>query len=1034
MVLPSTLTAGTVAKAAMPLVFAAAKAASSAAWKLYKSTYRVELPSQKDLQPVTVWLAEQIEATLAMQDEVIDSRLKSYLESPDFSVLMQHIFVFLFAGRDPVNSEPLRSEILRGLSNRGLTSAKEADALLRILCSTAAKITEQASVYDDELSSEVNSEAHTIMSTLYLESIDNQLRELLSLPTLDLSRIEEITATFSAAVIRKFGRIQPQSFDGVDPVPIDSLFVSPEVRRKDRSGSGEYEEALQLENITAIPRAVILGNPGGGKTTLTRKIASAIALGEVRLHGVDRQIVPFVIIIRDFGNYLQNEAGSIADYILEQSNSVYQIVMDRSTLDYLLMTGRIYIIFDGLDELLDTNYRKEIAEIIDTFAWAHPTANMLITSRKVGYSHNSMDPNVFSELSLGGFTENQVQSYVKKWFDLSPDLSLSQRDEISSNFMSESAHASDIRSNPLMLGLMCTIYKTESYIPRNRPEVYKKCSEMLFKTWDRSRGLFTPLPFEAHLEGVLASVAYKIYSSPNLQAGITDNQLSGLAADYLLQWAYEQRAEAEAAARDFFSFCKGRAWVLTEVGLDPAGEGLYQFSHRTFLEYFAGMHLARKHTDSSSLCSELLPGIVSGDLDVVAELAIQMNAVRVEGGPDRAVSALLSAAEDLTDWESKAALVIFTARSLSYLVPSPPVVRRVVALVVSSLFPYPIDGADTHAENEREDLDPESQRKDLEWLYLDAVTHFRSAARESRAQLVRDYADSVARLLSDVVDGTDTSIPLQEITAMAWSSPQGIGFNPFDDTEKTAEITQLRESALAVMRQHKDEWDWAKMALYYVDEIPIDDLLSKSPEIALHSLSSVPRARFDYVPASMESIRSFFTRALRDDADTEFDRGYKGVHRIAEYLRSRPEPTIHVFGTFNIVNNALMGALTVAKAGKPSGPELTQSELDDIAVLIAYLTPPEHFKRTRSSLREVSQHLEGPLKDLCGWFSLMMIGQSPTVAMPSEDPLVQMWAKATSDAVTDESELRPRKLAEPTKPRHRKKGSRSTKPTDLPQS
>ena len=55
--------------------------------------------------------------------------------------------------------------------------------------------------------------------------------------------------------------------------------------------------------------------------------------------------------------------------------------------------------------------------------------------------------------------------------------------------MIESEKVSDLRSNTLMLSLMCNIYRQENYIPENRPKIYQKCAEMLFKKWDKHRGI-----------------------------------------------------------------------------------------------------------------------------------------------------------------------------------------------------------------------------------------------------------------------------------------------------------------------------------------------------------------------------------------------------------------------------------------------------------------------------------------------------------------------------------------------------------------
>jgi hypothetical protein len=1031
-VTPSVITAGAVAKAAMPLIASAAKASSSAAWKLYKSTFRVELPSQKDLSSVTDWLGQQIGNALAAQGEVLDSRLAAYLGSRDFAVMMQHIFVFIFAGRDPGTSDTLRSELELGLDRHDFDTSDEIDALFTILCKTAQKVADLAKVSDDELTSESNIEAHGIISAIYLESIDRQLRDMHALPKIDSADIDTLTNAFCAVARRKYGRIQPQSFDGVEPVPIDGLFVLPEVNRRNnvrgtRSGSrvARLLDSLDLHDIIGTGRAVLLGNPGGGKTTLTRKLAHDIAAGNLTVDGINGQIMPFIITIREFGQFLKIGGGSIADYIVETSNSHYQNPFDKMAVEYLLSTGRLYIIFDGLDELLDTQYRKDIAEVIDMFAWSNPAVNILVTSRTVGYAHNAMDSNVFTELALGGFTKSQVEEYVRKWFDLTSDLSLSQRDDISAKFMSESEHASDIRSNPLMLGLMCTIYKTESYIPRNRPDVYEKCSNMLFKTWDKNRGLFDPLAFEAHLDGVLSHVAYAVYNSPALQAGITQFQLSALAADYLEQWAYEQRVEAEAAAHDFFAFCKGRAWVLTEVGLNESGEGLFQFTHRTFLEYFAGMHLARKHPDPASLCVALLPGIVSGDLDVVAELAIQMNTKRLEGGSDAALRTLLEAVESSDSWEKSSSLLQFIARSLSYLVPSPPVVKDVVTAIVSNLLPYPRKAVDQGNVEDTPYID--SAVSDYRFSYLDAIVNFRTAARESKTQLVRAYASALYQLLQDEGTGTGgTFVPLEELVALAWASPQEIGFDPLETSERPKELDELKSLCAIQMHEHRTNWPWATVALYYLGETPIEDLIADCTDNALATVADIPRIRFSYVPPSVGAMRAFFHGFFLDEDGPTTARDLHSLTVIAEHLRGRQLEPINADSDsdddgFNVVSYAISSVFRESSTMVwHSDRQVAQAEIDDVAVLIAALSRPSHYKELGRDLKDLATRVEGKTKGLCVWFRFVMEKETPPVAPPTEDPFVLRWAESVygGRAVPGQSRAEVR-----TRGRHRR-GSR----------
>ena len=117
-----------------------------------------------------------------------------------------------------------------------------------------------------------------------------------------------------------------------------------------------------------------------------------------------------------------------------------------------------------------------------------------------------------------------------------------------------------------MLALMCSIYRDENYIPRNRPEIYEKCSKMLFERWDKSRGIIAERPFETHFEAILADVAYWIYGSPNARSGVRRLELIARVTDYLLAWRFDDYLDAEAAAISFVDFCRSRAWVLTDVG------------------------------------------------------------------------------------------------------------------------------------------------------------------------------------------------------------------------------------------------------------------------------------------------------------------------------------------------------------------------------------------------------------------------------------------------------------------------------------
>lgn len=111
--------------------------------------------------------------------------------------------------------------------------------------------------------------------------------------------------------------------------------------------------------------------------------------------------------------------------------------------------------FDGLDELLDTYRRREISHAVEAFANLYSPTSILVTSRKVGYREAPLAPNVFSTVLLEDFSDEEVGSYVARWFRLDDTLTAKEQDSLAKAFMAESRSIPDLRSNALVLSLQC---------------------------------------------------------------------------------------------------------------------------------------------------------------------------------------------------------------------------------------------------------------------------------------------------------------------------------------------------------------------------------------------------------------------------------------------------------------------------------------------------------------------------------------------------------------------------------------------------
>ena len=60
-------------------------------------------------------------------------------------------------------------------------------------------------------------------------------------------------------------------------------------------------------------------------------------------------------------------------------------------------------------------------------------------------------------------------------------------------FLAESASVPDLRFNPLLLSLMCILYRGSGSLPGDRASTYAKCAELLLRKWDEQRDLYQQL-------------------------------------------------------------------------------------------------------------------------------------------------------------------------------------------------------------------------------------------------------------------------------------------------------------------------------------------------------------------------------------------------------------------------------------------------------------------------------------------------------------------------------------------------------------
>ena len=602
---------------------------------------------------------------LAKLPELSDTKhglaLDELLRSPELNGLMRSLYV---AGihHDEPTTEQIQEAFRQAFAQRlpGL-DAPYADRLFTILTSGSQRVLSAAAREGDAGAGVALQGAFQRSVKEDLGGIRAMLAELTSVARPTVAEFERWEELYRHQVVVRHGTISPPSTDGADRVPIDDLYVAS--RFGDAQLDYRHPGGLSERDVLGqLDRTVVLGDPGAGKSTFVQKLVYDLASGRAAVPG--GALTPFLITLKDYGAERQRSQISLVDWIERVVNRDYSVGAPAGAVRYLLNSGRALVVFDGLDELLDVSHRRAVSGDVETFAARYFSAPILVTSRRVGYSRAPLDQRRFQSVGLLELDDDQIERYVRNWFALRSDLSEARRREVGDDFLEQSTdHVDDLRANTLMLGLLCNIFLVRESIPPSRPAVYEACALMLFDQWDRDRNIESAVAFEQDLRPVIQHLAYWIYSEVP-EEEVSETALLRRTAAFLRAGAGGDQDKARQRARLLLDVCRGRAWVFTDTNRRSDGERLYQFTHRTFLEFFAAEYLVRIHDTPAELGAVLRPHIENGEWDVVAQLAFQLEDKAEKDGASVLLGDLLRYVRAPEDFA-----LSFAARGLGFLRP-----------------------------------------------------------------------------------------------------------------------------------------------------------------------------------------------------------------------------------------------------------------------------------------------------------------------------------------------------------------------------
>ncbi len=392
---------------------------------------------------------------------------------------------------------------------------------------------------------------------------------------------------------------------GRDLERLDQGYTSPDERVSLLGGFEEHrrrhwktekaEETLPLDQVLEQSRrAIVVGGPGTGKTTLLRYVARRFAADE----GAIESVVPCLLSLAAFEDW-RCESGKITllEYLQFKLTQEGGEVLWEAFVEEL-SAGRVIVLLDGLDEIPEKARRESAAEAVRQFLSAPFCGRCIVTSRPYGYEpigtpDGGEAPTRYDMLP---FTPAQIEEFLQKWFTILRSKNIS--DENADRVITEiRRHEStkELASNPLLLVIMTILCWEERELPKDRVVLYERIINLLADNWNKlrreeidARSVQNELPV-ASLIDVLARVAAWMHENFRyVKRGKLERKLAEILQD-------KKQSNPEELAKTYLDAAAKRAGILEEIA-----DGYFAFWHPTFEEYLTARHFTSRGVDTTA--------------------------------------------------------------------------------------------------------------------------------------------------------------------------------------------------------------------------------------------------------------------------------------------------------------------------------------------------------------------------------------------------------------------------------------------------
>ena len=479
-------------------------------------------------------------------------------------------------------------------------------------------------------------ERHTFIEICSVLSLN--WREIATNPPAEFGEGEQFIQPSVLDIDKLVQKVRSQRFDKIQdqcgilqlldinrPVAIDNIYI--DVNILESIASQQYLEITELQNIDPkefdrfglgeadqnhVPgtQAVekysklrVLGKPGIGKTTFLQYLAI-----QCNQNAFAANQVPIFITLRNFAqeSKFTNEF-SLLNYIRQEFHT--SRISDPSVIETLLNEGRVLLLLDGMDEVVNQQSNAVLSEI-RRFSEKYHKNQFVATCRTAVQKFRLRG---FTDVEIAPFTLEQIRAFAQKWFVAFPKTNTQDGLAQSIQFiqkleLDENWEFRQLVVTPLFLHLACWVFHGQEKFPTKRTDFYKQGLDLVLGKWDEARGIERDdvyrgflLPQKLKLLSQIAAATFEqgqyFFEQRIVEQYIGEyiQNLTNTPMD-----AEELQIESEAALKAI----EAQHGLLAE-----RARGIFSFSYLAFQEYLTARKIVASH--NLQAFEQALEGLVS---------------------------------------------------------------------------------------------------------------------------------------------------------------------------------------------------------------------------------------------------------------------------------------------------------------------------------------------------------------------------------------------------------------------------------------